>query len=159
SGKILEKKGDHADRPLANTVRTVLEVDLRTQLHQPAGGSGGNVSEVGRLNVAARVIELRVVEDVERFQSPLKGRTVGNLRVIQDGKGRGDDAGGMQGVPTGVAKRACRSDGKACGIKPEVLHVVEGRARAARIQGLDRGGNLVGIVATAIEAEGITAKG
>ena len=84
-----------------------LEVNLRSELNQPAGRGRCDSSEVDRIRAGVHTTgcsaELGVVKQVKRLDSDLEGRTLGDLRVLLQREIKVVDARAVYGVTTGIA--------------------------------------------------------
>jgi hypothetical protein len=62
--------------------QTRLEAKFGTQLRDSPGSSAGDTAKVTRVDVPTRLVELRVVEQVECFDAKLHIHTLSQLRVF-----------------------------------------------------------------------------
>ncbi len=93
-------KGATLEPPLSSTSFSVLEVELQTKLNKPRIVGRGNTTEVSGTDVAIRITELRMVEDVEELSSEFENLALTYLRALHHGDIEIDVARSMEHITT-----------------------------------------------------------
>src|ERR1044071_9823661 len=92
-------------RPSQIKCRTFpLPVELRAQLPDARSSRATHQAEAAAADVAVRIVELRVVENVEELAAEFKSQRFRNANSLPHTEVRIDDAGAMEETPAGVAK-------------------------------------------------------
>ena len=119
--------------------------ELPTELPDSHGTGAGDVSEVGTGDIAAWIVELRVVEDVEEFSANLERLGFGDPELFLHTKIGVVDAWTMEEPPIGGAKRStvrarceCGRIERAGGLGKSGCVKVSGTARPAGVHGVNR---------------------
>ena len=63
-----------------------LEHELQRELHDACGLGGSHKPELRVIDVSVRIVELRMIEDVECFCAELRRYAFGDLRLFQQGE-------------------------------------------------------------------------
>ena len=84
----------------------VLEVELRADLADARIARAAHQTESAAADVAARIVELRVVEGVEKLSADLESHRFGDPCSLRHAEIGIDDSGAMEETPAGVAKGA-----------------------------------------------------
>ena len=97
-------KGATLEPPLSVTSFPVLEGELQTKLNKPRIVGRGNTTEVCTADVAIRITELRMIEDVEELSSEFEYLALTQLRALHHGDVEVNFAWSMEHIATQVAE-------------------------------------------------------
>lgn len=102
-GITADYEGNNEKRPARRPALTIddrsLEGEFRSQLHKPGIGKApdtGDATEVSTVYVRVRISEVGVIEGVICLQPQLKVCSLGDLRILLDGKIKIRIAGTME---------------------------------------------------------------
>ena len=97
-------KGATLEPPLSITSFSVLELELQTKLNKPWIVGRGNTAEVCTADVAIRITEVHMIEDVEELGSEFDGLALTDSRTLHQGDVEIDVARSMEHVTTEAAE-------------------------------------------------------
>src|SRR6476661_2426472 len=96
----------HGGKDRQECLSYLLPVELGADLPDTGSRGAAHQAESAAADVAARVVELRVVEDVEEFSANLESHGFGDSGSLRHPEIGIDDSGAMEETPAGIAKGA-----------------------------------------------------